>query len=90
MPTPISTLKKIDDYCSTETAKILEKVKSRLEAAGLAIGDLVENQEGIYRITHYHFSKNHWGSGVNVALYGNKLRRDKTFGTHKHYISKII
>lgn len=68
-----------DEYCSDQQ-KLRARYETRAARLGFAVGAVVQNTDGIYRITRLY-------SREKMVIYGVKLRRNGTFGTHEHYVS---
>lgn len=60
-----------------------------LEKKGLKKDAIVYNKrDGWFKITRIDVSANQFdGGSLSIAVYGNKLRKDGTFGETEHYIS---
>lgn len=76
---------KLQNDIQSDSAKNVEQYLDCLKAHGFGKGDLIANTEGTYKITKYRISGSE--RGLRVYMYGVKFRKDKTFGTHLHYIS---
>ena len=88
--TSTQDVKTFVDIFDASWIEICRIVRDRLEGAGITIGAIVKDctlhgHGNTYRITridtNVHYS-------AYIALYGNQLRKDNTFGDAIHYIGR--